>query len=101
MPPYTTSSAGFSATSLSRLFCSIRYGASVSQDLQLSVAPRGARMLREGSRRVDMDGFRWREAEIIGRLSCPGQRAAAARAPVASFHAHIPTGGHRMYTLYT
>ena len=34
MPPYTTSSVGFSATSGSRLFWIIRNGASVSQDLQ-------------------------------------------------------------------
>ena len=54
MPPYTTSDAGSSATSASRLFCSMRNGASVSQDLQLSVLPRGARMLRDGSWRLDI-----------------------------------------------
>src|SRR4249919_1759626 len=56
MPPYTTSSAGFSATSGSRLFCSIRNGASDNQDLQLSWSPRGARMVRLGSLRVDIGG---------------------------------------------
>ena len=58
MPPYTTSSAGFSATSGSRLFCSMRNGASVSQLLQLSSVPRGARMVRVVSMRVGafMDG---------------------------------------------
>src|SRR3546814_9326388 len=57
--PYTTrfrSSAGFSATSASRLFWIIRYGASVSQDLQLSSVPRGAEILRDGSLRLDMAG---------------------------------------------
>src|SRR3546814_12589616 len=57
--PYTTrfrSSAGFSATSASRLFWIIRYGASVSQDLQLSPVPRGAEILRDGSLRLDMAG---------------------------------------------
>jgi hypothetical protein len=44
MPPYTTSSAGFSATSGSRLFISIRSGASVSHDFAVSVVPRGARI---------------------------------------------------------
>src|SRR3546814_17369923 len=56
MPPWTTSSAGFSATSASRLFWIIRYGASVSQDLQLSSVPRGAEILRDGSLRLDMAG---------------------------------------------
>ncbi|MNT44066.1 hypothetical protein D3C72_1805710 [compost metagenome] len=44
MPPYTTSSFGFSATSGSRLFISMRSGASVSQLLAVSVVPRGARI---------------------------------------------------------
>src|SRR5580700_7641231 len=44
MPPYTTSSAGFSATSASKLFISMRSGASVIQDLALKVLPRAARM---------------------------------------------------------
>src|SRR3546814_6597291 len=56
MPPWTTSSAGFSATSASRLFLIIRYGASVSQDLQLSSVPRGAEILRDGSLRLDRAG---------------------------------------------
>src|SRR5277367_2796615 len=46
MPPYTTSSAGFSATSGSRLFISMRNGASVNQERALRVVPRGARMRR-------------------------------------------------------
>src|SRR3990167_4288538 len=44
MPPYTTSSLGFSATSGSRLFISMRSGASVSQLLAVSVVPRAARI---------------------------------------------------------
>src|ERR1700691_2345901 len=46
MPPYTTSSAGFSATSGSRLFISMRSGASVIQERALNVVPRAARMIR-------------------------------------------------------
>src|SRR5690606_17800292 len=61
MPPYTTRSSGRSATSASRLFCSIRYGASVNQDRQLSSVPRGARMVREGSWRLDIDAGPWSE----------------------------------------
>src|SRR3990167_4312788 len=44
MPPYTNSSLGFSATSGSRLFISMRSGASVSQLLAVSVVPRAARI---------------------------------------------------------
>src|SRR5450631_3977154 len=44
MPPYTTSSAGFSATSGSRLFISMRSGASVIQERALRVLPRAARI---------------------------------------------------------
>src|ERR1700676_136216 len=44
MPPYTTSSAGFSATSGSKLFISIRSGASVIQARALKDLPRAARM---------------------------------------------------------
>src|SRR2546422_3390794 len=46
MPPYTTRSSGRSATSGSRLFISMRSGASVSQLLALSCVPRGARTVR-------------------------------------------------------
>ncbi len=46
MPPYTTSSAGFSATSGSKLFISIRSGASVIQVRALKVLPRAARITR-------------------------------------------------------
>src|SRR6187402_1576884 len=56
MPPYTTSDVGSSATSASRLFCSIRNGASVSQDLHVNVLPRGARIERDGSTRLDIVG---------------------------------------------
>src|SRR3546814_11909412 len=56
MPALTTSSAGFSSTSASSLFWIVRYGASVSQDLQLSSVPRGAEILRDGSLRLDMAG---------------------------------------------
>src|SRR5450631_2734898 len=45
MPPYTTSSAGFSATSESRLFINMRSGASVIQVRALKVLPRAARMI--------------------------------------------------------
>src|ERR1700736_937582 len=44
MPPYTTSSAGFSATSGSRLFISMRNGASVIHERALKTLPRAARM---------------------------------------------------------
>src|SRR5580704_5456454 len=54
MPPYTTSACGCSATSASRLFWIIRYAASVSQLLQVFSAPRGARIVRVGSRRGSM-----------------------------------------------
>src|SRR3546814_15194288 len=47
--PYTT----LFRSSASRLFWIIRYGASVSQDLQLSSVPRGAEILRDGSLRLD------------------------------------------------
>src|SRR5215831_11467925 len=53
-PPYTTSSWGFSATSGSRLFISIRSGASVSQLRAEIFGPRGARIVRALSRRVAM-----------------------------------------------
>ncbi len=46
MPPYTTSLSGCSATSGSRLFCSIRNGASVNQLPQFRDLPRGARTTR-------------------------------------------------------
>src|ERR1700723_1961098 len=45
MPPYTTSSAGFSATSASKLFINMRSGASVIQLRALKVLPRAARMI--------------------------------------------------------
>src|SRR5882757_3148201 len=45
MPPYTTSSAGFSATSGSRLFISMRSGASVIHERALKALPRAARMI--------------------------------------------------------
>ena len=43
LPPYTISSSGFSATSGSRLFISMRIAASVCHDLQVRCVPRGAR----------------------------------------------------------
>src|SRR5712692_9601896 len=46
MPPYTTRSSGRSATSGSRLFISMRSGASVSQLRAESSVPRGARTMR-------------------------------------------------------
>ena len=46
MPPYTTSSSGCSATSGSRLFISMRSGASVSQLFADRTGPRGARITR-------------------------------------------------------
>ena len=49
VPPYTTRSSGRSATSGSRLFISIRSGASVCQDRAVSVVPRGARTGRAPS----------------------------------------------------
>src|SRR5918999_1865672 len=47
MPPYTTRSSGRSATSGSRLFISMRSGASVSQLFALSCVPRAARTGRD------------------------------------------------------
>src|SRR5579863_5916361 len=52
VPPYTTRSSGRSATSGSRLFISIRNGASVCQDRAVSVVPRGARTGRAPSMSV-------------------------------------------------
>jgi hypothetical protein len=46
------SSSGRSATSGSRLFCSMRYAASVSHDLQCSVLPSGARTDAAGALRA-------------------------------------------------
>src|ERR1700721_833298 len=46
MPPYPTNSAGFSATSASKLFINMRSGASVIQLRALKVLPRAARMIR-------------------------------------------------------
>ena len=46
VPPYTTRSSGRSATSGSRLFISMRSGASVCQLFALSSVPRGARTSR-------------------------------------------------------
>ncbi len=42
VPPYTTRSSGRSATSGSRLFCNIRYGASICQLAHDNSVPRGA-----------------------------------------------------------
>ena len=44
IPPYTTSSLGFSATSGSRLFINMRNGASVNQLFVFKVVPLGARI---------------------------------------------------------
>ena len=55
MPPYTTSSSGFSATPGSRLFINIRIGASVNQLLQVNVVPVGALILRAPSVREFVD----------------------------------------------
>src|SRR4051812_13300779 len=49
VPPYTTRSSGRSATSGSRLFISIRSGASVCQERAVSEVPRGARTGRAPS----------------------------------------------------
>src|SRR4051794_25064791 len=49
VPPYTTRSSGRSAFSGSRLFISIRSGASVCHDRAVSVLPRGARTGRAPS----------------------------------------------------
>src|SRR5665811_1293873 len=49
VPPYTTRSSGRSAFSGSRLFISIRSGASVVHDLAVRVVPRGARTGRAPS----------------------------------------------------
>src|SRR5260370_16697548 len=43
VPPYTTKSSGFSATSGSRLFINMRRAASCCHPLQESVVPRAAR----------------------------------------------------------
>src|SRR5690554_5335405 len=104
MPPYTTSSSGRSATSGSRLFWIIRYGASASHERQLSSVPRGARMLREGSRRgsgrdsgMEGSGTRADGARVAGgrrdyRIAPeragygpgPGDRISAATDPVGA-----------------
>ncbi len=46
-PPYTIRLSGSNATSGSRLFCIIRYAASISQFLQLNSVPFGAFIVRD------------------------------------------------------
>ena len=62
------------------MFWIIRYGASLSQDLQVSRVPRGARMVREGSLRVDMRGAVVRERHDYpsGRARMQAMRILAA-----------------------
>src|SRR3954468_12102410 len=72
MPPYTTSSSGRSATSRSRLFISMRSGASVSQLFAESVVPRGAltvRTDRTQQRAHRGDAFALQSLEVRVRIA--------------------------------
>src|SRR5690606_40928364 len=82
--------AGFSATSASRLFWIMRNGASVSQDLQLSVLPRGAEILRDGSLRVDMDG------DSLARRSSDYRTGARGSAATVDSRGSAARNRHRM-----
>src|SRR5271165_2446604 len=75
MPPYTTSSPGRSATSGSRLFMSMRSGASVSQLFALSAVPRGARITPILSRRRET---------VMGRVFLPVSFPTAAQQPTGN-----------------
>src|SRR5579863_484528 len=86
MPPYTTSSSGRSATSGSRLFISMRSGASVSQDLAVRRGPRGARI-----------GPRAEEGSSV-MLHSPHETARTARDPRDHRRAHSVGGGYRRGT---
>src|SRR5450631_286152 len=68
VPPYTTRSSGRSAFSGSRLFISIRSGASVVHDLAVRVVPRAARTGRAPS----MTNLLVRTCSLLSRsqISC-------------------------------
>src|SRR6202048_1918591 len=89
MPPYTTSSAGFSATSGSKLFISMRSGASVIQVRALKVLPRAARMTLgfNGASMVTSLGAETPRHFIAGTgVIEPGHRGDLAGSPCASNH---------------
>ena len=101
MPPYTTSSLGFSATSGSRLFCIMRNAASVSQLLQVSSLPRGARIARVGVdagggvhgvspvRRVRLSVEFRHAANVVVRAGVAGRPRPRYRTKVAVFSANV------------
>src|SRR6266850_288488 len=84
MPPYTTRSSGRSATSGSRLFISMRSGASVSQLLQESCVPRGARTTRGAE--VVMGGPCSCEQQAVG-IELLAMLRAEARNEIVDSHA--------------
>src|ERR1700727_1270768 len=89
MPPYTTSSAGFSATSGSRLFINMRSGASVIQLRALKVLPRAARMTLgfSGASMVTSSGAESPRHFISGtRIVEAGDRGDLPGGPGASNH---------------
>src|SRR5262245_58313052 len=81
MPPYTTSSPGRSATAGSRLFMSMRSGASVSQLLAESFVPVGARITRLSST-LGSERF------IVSLLARTRREREAGREHVAQHRAH-------------
>src|ERR1700722_17220403 len=89
MPPYTTSSAGFSATSASRLFISMRSGASVIQDRALNALPRAARMilgLGGASMRIPLGAKAPRQFVSGSGIVQAGHRGDLAGGPSSSDH---------------
>src|SRR5580700_7833393 len=115
MPPYTTNSSGRSATSGSRLFMSIRSGASVSQLFAVRCVPLAARIVLVLSVRVmnsPLSGFNEGETgfqDLFEDLARPsGMRRLVGRGPIVlvwSFKRllHIAAAGelhlNRMHTL--
>src|SRR5450631_1091201 len=90
VPPYTTRSSGRSAFSGSRLFISIRSGASVVHDLAVRVVPRGARTGRAPS----MTNLLVRERISNDRAGCLG--LSAERAGDGLNGTQGATGGHEL-----
>ena len=82
VPPYTTRSSGRSATSGSRLFISMRSGASVCQDRAVSVVPRGARTVRAPSMIIVPFPPRRRQYVCWSVRAGPGVGRCAALLPV-------------------
>src|SRR6202051_4441005 len=89
MPPYTTSSPGFSATSGSKLFINIRSGASVIHERALKALPRAARITLgfNGARMVTSSGAKTPRQFISGTgVVEAGHRSGLPGGPGASNH---------------